>query len=398
MPLPANPFYASAAQRVALARRQFFEDGVRPSGVVSDAVIQSWTRCLQSHLDPVRPAVFEPVTASRVHALLGTHRELLQIARTELDRMRDTLRDTGGTAILTDAQGITIATTYTGAVGGERVMPVSARVGVNLSEAAVGTTAPGITARSGRPSVVLGCEHFFANVHEMHCAAAPIRDRRGQVAAVLDLSREGRPFGFDAAAVVAHFAAEIENRLLCAQSNDHLVVRLHLSQHQLASPEAGLIGITGDGRIDWANAAAARWLGLTSPLFHGNGVPVDDVLGTTLAVLTRTEDHAEPQPLHLPNGLRVWWQGEWHSRGAGRQVQSAAGTAPTPRPAAAEHAAPPPAAAMAEMPAAPATLRETSHQLTTRLLTEHGGNVSKVARLLGVSRGRVYRLMRGPAG
>ena len=39
--LPANPFYASPEQRVALARRRFFEDGVRPSGMISEAVIQS---------------------------------------------------------------------------------------------------------------------------------------------------------------------------------------------------------------------------------------------------------------------------------------------------------------------------------------------------------------------
>ena len=37
MTLPANPFYASPEQRVALARQRFFEDGVRPSGMVSEA-------------------------------------------------------------------------------------------------------------------------------------------------------------------------------------------------------------------------------------------------------------------------------------------------------------------------------------------------------------------------
>ena len=56
--LPANPFYDSPAQRVALARQRFFEDGLRPSGVVSEAVIQSWSRCLRTHPDPARAAVF----------------------------------------------------------------------------------------------------------------------------------------------------------------------------------------------------------------------------------------------------------------------------------------------------------------------------------------------------
>ena len=59
---PAAPLYASPEQRFALARRRFFEEGARPSGVVSEAVIQSRSRCLRTHPDPARPAVFEPVT------------------------------------------------------------------------------------------------------------------------------------------------------------------------------------------------------------------------------------------------------------------------------------------------------------------------------------------------
>ena len=196
--LPANPFYASPEQRVALARQRFFEDGVRPSGMVSEAVIQSWSRCLRTHPDPARPAVFEPVTASRVHGTLRDNRQLLEAAGQELQRLQVTLAGTSSTAMLTDAQGVIIGTTFTQARHHERLMPIATRIGVNLAEEAVGTNAPGITARSGQPSVVLGCEHFFGNVQMMHCAAAPIRDVRGRLAGVLDLSSEGLPFGFDA--------------------------------------------------------------------------------------------------------------------------------------------------------------------------------------------------------
>jgi transcriptional regulator of acetoin/glycerol metabolism len=66
--------------------------------------------------------------------------------------------------------------------------------------------------------------------------------------------------------VVAHYAAEIEKRLLCAQSTEHLVLRLQITPALLDTPVAALVGITGDGRIDWLNGAAARLLGLTAPL------------------------------------------------------------------------------------------------------------------------------------
>ena len=380
--LPANPFYASPEQRVALARQRFFEDGVRPSGMVSEAVIQSWSRCLRAHPDPARPAVFEPVTASRVHSALRSNRQLLEAAAEELQQLQATLAGTSGTAILTDAQGVIIGTTYAQRRGHEQLMPITSRIGVNLSEEAVGTTAPGITARSGQASVVLGSEHFFRNVQTMHCAAAPIRDVRGELAGVLDLSSEGIPFGFDAASVVAHYAAEIENRLLCAQSTEHLVVRMQITPALLDTPLAALVGIKGDGRIDWLNAAAARLLGLTTPLGRRETPSVEDSLGVPLEALAAMSVRRAPQPMHLPNGLTLWVGCEWRSRDGHRKVHAARAEAAPQRPA-------PPAP-----PPQPATLRDAERAAIVRVLAECGGNLSKAARTLGVSRGLIYRHLR----
>lgn len=376
--LPANPFYSSPEQRVALARQRFFEDGQRPSGMVNEAVLQSWSRCLRGRLDPHKAAEFEPVTPSRVHSVLRASRELLDAASHELDRLRVTLAGTTSTALLTDAQGVIVGSTFAQARAHERLMPVTTRVGVNLAEEAVGTTAPGITARTAQSSVVLGGEHFFGNVQVMHCAAAPIRDVHGRLAGVLDLSSEGVPFGFDAASVVAHYAAEIENRLLAAQSTEHLVVRMQISVGLLDTPMAALLGITGDGHIDWMNGAAARLLGLGTTAGGGLTLPVEDHLGLPLAALLAFASSDRPQPLRLPNGLTLWLRLEWHARDGHANVHPVAAPATI---------APPP-------PAPTATLRETERQAVVRVLAECGGNVSKAARALGVSRGRVYRLLR----
>jgi sigma-54 dependent transcriptional regulator, acetoin dehydrogenase operon transcriptional activator AcoR len=383
--LPANPFYASSEERTALARRRFFEEGVRPSGMVSEAVIQSWSRCLRSNPDPMRPAVFEPVTVSRVHSALRANRQLLEAADEELRRLQVTLSGTSGTAILTDPQGVVIGTTFTPTRSHEQVMPVAARIGVNVSEDAVGTTAPGITARSGQPSVVQGCEHFFGNVQMMHCAAAPIRDVRGQLAGVLDLSSEDIPFGFDAASVVAYYAAEIENRLLCAQSTEHLVVRLQMSPALLETPMAALAGVTGQGHIDWLNGSASRLLGLKAPVGQRLIVHVEDALGVSLDVLAALATRGQAQPLHLPNGLTLWARCEWRARDGTRRVSLAT----------AEPAAPTPAASTGPgQGQAPNTLRETEQEAIDRVLTDCAGNVSKAARALGVSRGLIYRHIR----
>ncbi len=383
--LPANPFYASPEQRVALARQRFFEEGVRPSGLVSEAVIQSWSRCLRVFDDPARPAVFEPVTPGRVHCALRSNEPLLAAAGDELLRLRATLAGTSTTAILTDAQGVVLCTTFMRARSHEQLMPVSTRVGVNLSEEVVGTTAPGITAHSGQPCLVLGNEHYFRNVQMMHCAAAPIRDVRGELAGVLDLSSEGIAFGFDAATVVAHYAAEIENRLLCAQSTEHLVVRMQITQPLLDTPLAALAGIAGDGRIDWLNGAAARLLGVPAAPAQREPLQVEQTLGVPLEALVAMSTDTQPRALHLPNGLTLWVRCEWRAHDGYRGMH----TASTPVPAReAEPSLP------EEPPGKAPTLRATERRTIERALAECGGNVSKAARNLGVSRGRIYRQLR----
>jgi transcriptional regulator of acetoin/glycerol metabolism len=383
--LPANPFYASTEQRIALARQRYFEEGIRPSGMVSEAVIQSWTRCLQARRDPGHAAEFEPVTPSRVHGALRLNQQLLAAAADEMARLQYTLAGTSGTAMLTDAQGIIIGSTFVQARSHERLMPVTTRIGVNLSEEAVGTTAPGVTARTARPCVVSGAEHYFGNVQAMHCAAAPIHDIRGQLAGVLDLSSEGLPFGFDAASVVGHYAAEIENRLLCAQSTEHLVVRMQIAPNLLDTPMAGLAGLTGDGRLDWVNGAAARLLGLRGHAATAPGGSAEAHFGVPLSTLMGWSAPAQPQPLHLPNGLMLWVRCDWRSRDGHRGLHAAASV-----PVAAS-------APVVETPDSTASLRETEHQAIVRALAEHGGNVSRAARALGVSRGRVYRHLRAAA-
>jgi len=60
--LARTPFFSTPAERVELARRRYFEEGVAPSGVVSDAVFQSWARCQRLHADPGGEVDFQPVT------------------------------------------------------------------------------------------------------------------------------------------------------------------------------------------------------------------------------------------------------------------------------------------------------------------------------------------------
>ena len=383
--LPPQLFFSTPEQRLSLARQRFFDEGTRPSGLVSEAIIQSWTRCVQARRKPGEALSFNPVTASRVQTALAQSRLLLETAASELNQLHHTLAGTACTVILTDPQGVVVHAAWAGAHADESLLPLARRVGVNLAEGSIGTNAPGVTVRSGQASTVLGGEHFFGVVQALHCAAAPIRDVHGRVAGVLDVSSESRPFGFDAAAVVGMVATSIENRLLQAQSSEHIVVHLQTSPALLGTPMEGLVGIAADGGVAWVNNAGARLLGLQGP---AAALSACEVFGLALGRLMALTRHPGAFPHRLPSGLNLWLVARFQRCAGEREVFSLGAVHHD-----AAFAAPP-----VELPAVPvvaeSTLRESDRHLIGQTLRACGGNVSKAARQLGVSRGLVYRHLR----
>ncbi len=384
---PAQPFFTTPQQRLALARQRYFDEGVRPSGLIGENVIQSWSRCVQEHRDPVEHIAFNPVTPSRVHSSLARSQVLLDAAATDLTQLETTLAGTGCTAILTDPLGVVVHATRLAGDHDGTLLPLVRRVGVSLDEAHIGTGAPGVTLRTGQACRILGAEHFFSHMQVLHCAAAPIHDIHGRLAAVLDLSTESRPFGFDAAAVVAICATTIENRLLQAQSVEHVVIHLQTSPALLGTPMEGLAGLDSQGRVAWVNSVGSRLLGVATDEL---GLDAEQVFGldaSRLAGLT----HASGASMHrLPNGLSVWLVARMHARdGAAGALRVDTAAALAPFPPAGDAAAD--ATVPAEPAAAESSLRDNDRNLIARTVQACGGNVSMAARRLGVSRGRVYR-------
>ena len=399
--LPSLSLLQSRPDRIALARQRFFEGGQAPTGVVSEAVFESWARCLRLHGNPNERATFQPVTASRTQLALMKNRPLHQAWTHEVPRLEAMLSTSSCTAMLTDATGVLIGATCVGR-SHEALMPVATRIGVNLSEDAVGTTAPGVVARTGKPVCVQGGEHFFDSVKEMHCAAAPIRDIQGRLAGVLDLSSERIPFAFDAAAVAGLFAGAIENRLLVAQSTEHLVIRFQVAHDLLDSSMAALIGIDVEGRIAWENGVARSLLGgRAHTLTHADRSP-ESSFGLPWEQLAALPA-AGAAPLALPNGLQVWARAEMRAPDGRRRLVAGASLPSTMSelPVIPEPADEPIAKTAPEVPPPVAVaraakrLRESDLDLIRTTLHACGGNVSDAAKQLGVSRGLIYRRLRG---
>ncbi|KRC05193.1 hypothetical protein ASE11_24260 [Hydrogenophaga sp. Root209] len=374
-PRSAGLFFATPEQRVALAREMFFDEGQRPSGLVPELVIQSWMRCTVANRRPSEPINLEPVTKARIASALARNRLLLQAARHDLQQLDAALAGTPCKALLTGPDGVLIQVTPTARAEGY-LMPNVARVGVNLNENHMGTTAPSVVARTGEACVVRGAEHFFTGVSVMQCAAAPIRNARGDLAGVLDLSIEGEAFRFDAAAMVRLYATAIENRLFEAQSAALLLLRFQSSPALLHTPLEGLAAVDGQGRVAWLNQTGASLLG--TERVPAQPTDAEALLGLGLEDLLSLAHHGRSQPRQCPNGLTLWIQ-------ARPDAPMAPGIETPPLPPADL-----PDAAPRDAPAAP-TLHHANRALIESTLAACGGNVSRAARQLGVSRGLLYR-------
>ncbi|MFM2119276.1 MAG: hypothetical protein RL722_744 [Pseudomonadota bacterium] len=436
--LPSLSLIQSRPARLALARQRFFEEGQAPTGLVGSEVFESWSRCLRLHGSPQRQVVFEPVTASRTQLALLKNRSLHQAWMSEVPGLEALLGSTSCSAMLTDATGVIIGSCCSGRPH-ESLVRVAHRIGVNLSEDAVGTNAPGVSARTGKAVCVLGGEHFFDGVQDMHCAAAPVRDIHGRVAGVLDISSECIPFSFDAALVVGVFASALESRLLVSQSAEHLVIRFQVTPDLLDSALAALVGLDGQGRIAWMNPHARRLLQVPGAQPAEGASPEEAGLGqrwTQLAALPT--DGA--RLLTLPGGLSVWARADMRAPDGRRglttlapppsanksspSAQIGVASAVTMPDGAGTYAAAVPAATETRSPAtvhtsarvadviAPAAartasassatmcaatrkkLRESDLEFIQQTLQACQGNVSEAAKHLGVSRGLIYRRLR----
>lgn len=388
--MPRQLFFQTDEQRTALARQRFFDEGTRPTGLVPEAVLQSWQRCTTARHHPGEMVSFEQVTRSRAHASLNRNRQLLQASNLELHHMEAALSGTDCRVLLTDAHGVVIHATETPQASLQPLLNTASRVGVNIAESHIGTNAPGIVVRTGAACTVTGAEHFFQCLQSVHCAAAPIRDIHGQLAGVLDVSIEAGRFQFDAATVVGMYATTIENRLLQLQSTEHLVLHFQASPALLDTPLEALAGIDATGRVLWLNGAARR---LTGCQMEGQPT-AETVFGAPLGWLLGLPRQRNTQTLHLPSGLGVWMKGHMtRSDGADfRHAVAVSQSGVTASPPAPENpVAEPPAEASATGTVSRSTLVDHSQRLIESTLAQFGGNIAKAARALGVSRGMLYR-------
>jgi transcriptional regulator of acetoin/glycerol metabolism len=179
-------------------------------------------------------------------------------------------------AILTNAAGVVVD--VSGPI--DRSDPradLITRVGTDLSEASMGTTAIGAALAELQPVWLHRGEHFFSANGHYTCAGAPLFGPDGACVGMLDLT------GIDALErpelkhLVTQSASKIENALVLAQAHS-LMVRLNWPGYALGSEADGIVCLDADGWVTGANPIARQMVPGLAPV-HQGAIHVGELFG-----------------------------------------------------------------------------------------------------------------------
>jgi transcriptional regulator of acetoin/glycerol metabolism len=359
-------------QRIEQARELVFQGGAQGVDAgVSPWITRSWQRCIDRGLHPGQRVGFDAISAQHMRRVQEASRPLVQAAEPVLAELARTIADIRYFAILTNAEGI-VVDVHGPVDRQDRRAEVIARVGVDLSEKAVGTTAISAALTELQPVWLHRGEHFYQDTGVYSCAGAPVFGPDGLCAGMLDLT------GIETAErpalkhLVRRSARSIENSWLLSTTHA-LVLRLNWPGNQPGDDSDGLLTLDADGHIVGANPTARQMLSL-SPDLQGQVLHASDVFASSWeSLFDAASRQSGTQELPLWSGLRLQTQ-------ALQPGQSA--TQPTaPRPT---------------KDSAPKPLKDVQTDMIREAMNQARGNVAEAARALGISRATVYRKLGAP--
>lgn len=251
---------ASFEARLEQGRRQFFEHGHSPAGLVSPPVIRSWERSVTHGLQTGDARVMSPISRDQVQAVTERNHRLVACALPEMERLRTMMARGHWGIVCTDPDGRVVKAlcgTGTSFDGLNQIF----QVGRSILEADIGTNGLGCALIERQPIVIRAAEHFLDEIRPFACASVPLFDPAGRIAGILDATRycDGSPITVLEPLAIA--ARAIENRML-----DDLAGSLRLCFHTraelLATPLAGVMVFDDTGHLLGANQAARQLLHL----------------------------------------------------------------------------------------------------------------------------------------
>jgi sigma-54 dependent transcriptional regulator, acetoin dehydrogenase operon transcriptional activator AcoR len=285
-----------AQQRLVIARQRFVEGGALPADLLPSSVAQSWVRSRATGLLPDQS--WRPRQDVGLLPLDEQDQRLAACVSPEIDRLWQQIGGASWTIFCVNPQGMIVHARQARNLHGP-LQPLQA--GRRIQEADIGTTAPSCTLAEGVPMVLIGNQHYLSDFAQFFCVSVPIRGLHGEVIGALDITGIGDRQAGAVLEQLSHAAMAAENRLFNSLG-DCRVLSLQHDPRLLGTPLQGLLAVDSSGRIQNANRAAQRLLGLEH--YRPLGQRLDHLFEES----SQLDLHRAPQQLTLSDGSRLYAQ------------------------------------------------------------------------------------------
>ena len=374
--IPQQPQQPHRLDLILQARRALLlQEQQATDGLIAPWIHRSWQRCLGLGHRPGDPVGFDLLPAAAARRTSESNHVLTSAAQPVLQELGRALARTRYFAILTNAQGVVVD--VNGPIDrSDRRADLITRIGVDLSERSVGTTAIGAALGELAPVWLHAGEHFFDDTSVYSCAGAPLFGAQGECVGMLDLTGIDVPERPELKHLVTQSACAIEN-LLALRVPHAILLRVNWPGHPLGDDSDGLIGLDTDGVVVSSNSAARAMVPqLVGPCAWGarrcHSSELFAMPFESLFDASRSAAQAIDVPL---------WSG-LHIQALSLPAGASAGTVPQHPP-------------MTATSVAPRRLKDIEAALIRKAVDEARGNVALAAQSLGVSRATVYRKLNG---
>jgi sigma-54 dependent transcriptional regulator, acetoin dehydrogenase operon transcriptional activator AcoR len=351
---------------IAVARQTILESGgAAHAGYLEGWIESSWKRCLSIGYQPQTAVEFAQISTQDLRRVDVENHELIHAAKPLMEKLGRAIASTQYFAILTNAHGIVIDSNGPIDQADKRAKLIS-RIGVDLSEKAVGTTAIGAVLKELQPVWLHRGEHFFDDNTAFSCAGSPLFGSRGQCIGMLDLTGIMVPERPELKHLTSLTARTIENALLLLQPHK-LLLRINWPGQPLGEDTDGLIALNSDGCILGANQTARLMLPQLAQLNSFN-MHATDLFAMPFTMLFDTSRRAHVVvEVPLWSGLRLIAL-------ALRPENERTSMHIRTEPGSSSHA-----------------LRDVEAEMIKQAVDQARGNIAQAARDLGISRATLYR-------
>ncbi len=255
----------SRDEKLAAARRFFFELGELPETGLAPPVLRSWQRCRTAGLDHLDRHTLDPVGRVQLSDARERSVALLDQAGGIMEHLFEQIRASGSMVILADSDGLILHS-----LGDpdfvDRAQQVALRPGASWNEDGRGTNAIGTAIVERRPVEVLGAEHYLERNGFLTCSAAPIFDALGKVVGVFDISGAAHVPQRHTLGLVRLSVQLLEKRLFESRFSRNVRVAFHSRPEYVGTLQEGLLALDDDGYMIGANPVARDCLGLPAEI------------------------------------------------------------------------------------------------------------------------------------